>query len=114
MTFDYRSLFVKSAGGVPNHLTPTHTLGPSRISSTGSYDTSSSLVSGPQAAVTGTGSARGTHKSTSTSFNNKKQHTVRQQATATGQQQSSRNSKEHSNKAGGGYRAIARQLESAS
>ena len=52
MTFDYRSLFVKSAGGVPNHLTPSHTLGPPRTASTGSYDTSSYFVAGPQVAAT--------------------------------------------------------------
>ena len=52
MTVDYRSLFVTVQRGVPNHLTPTHTLGHLRIASTGSYDTSSHLVSGHQAAVT--------------------------------------------------------------
>ena len=37
----YLSLFVRVQRGVPNHLTPTHTLGPPRIASAGSYDTSS-------------------------------------------------------------------------
>ena len=41
MTVDYRSLFVRVQWGVPNHLTPIHTLGPPRIASTGSYDSSS-------------------------------------------------------------------------
>ena len=41
MTVDYRSLFVRMQRGVPNHLTPTHILGPPRITSTGSLDTSS-------------------------------------------------------------------------
>ena len=39
LTVDYRSLFVTVQRGAPNHLTLTHTLGPSRIASTGSYDT---------------------------------------------------------------------------
>ena len=35
-----RSLIVRVQRGVPNHLTTTHPLGPPRIASTGSYDTS--------------------------------------------------------------------------
>ena len=50
MTVDYRSLLVRVHRGVPNHLTPTHTLGLARIASTGSYDTCI-VISGYQAAV---------------------------------------------------------------
>ena len=52
MTVDYRSLFFRAQRGVPSHLTPTYTLGPPRIASAGSYETSSYVVSGHQAAVT--------------------------------------------------------------
>ena len=41
MTVDYLSLYVRVQRRVLNHLTPAHTLGPPRIASTGSYDTSS-------------------------------------------------------------------------
>ena len=41
MTVDYRSLFVRVQRGVPNHMTPIHTVDPRRIASTGSHDTSS-------------------------------------------------------------------------
>ena len=51
MTVDYRSLFVRAQREVPSHLTPTHTLGPPHIGSSGGYDTSF-VVSGHRAAVT--------------------------------------------------------------
>ena len=42
-----RSLIVRVQRGVPNHLTPAHTLGPPRIASTGSYDTSYCSIRSP-------------------------------------------------------------------
>ena len=47
MTVDYRSLFVRVQRRMPNHLTPTHTLGPPCIGSTGSYDTSYCNIRSP-------------------------------------------------------------------
>ena len=50
MTVDYRSLYVRAQRGVPNHLIPTHTLGPPGIAST--RHTIVLYISGHQAAVT--------------------------------------------------------------